>query len=51
MTFPVSHDAPPDGAEVISLIGSLGFVPDCVGKAILYSPVRITLVLSPVPEG
>ena len=51
MTFPVSHDAPPDGEEVVSLICSLGFVPDCMGEAILYSSVRVTLVLSPVPEG
>ena len=51
MTFPVSHDAPPDGEEVVSLICSLGFVPDCVGQAILDSPVRVTLVLSPAPEG
>ena len=35
MTFLVSHDAPPDGEEVISLIGSLGFVFDCVGFAVL----------------
>ena len=51
MTFPVSHDAPPNGEEVISLIGSLGFVSDCVGKTILDSTMRIALVFSPVPEG
>ena len=51
MTFPVSHDASPDGEEVVSLISSLSFVPDCVGEAILNSAVRVTLVFSPVPEG
>ena len=47
----ISHDATPDGEKVVSLIGSLGLVPDCVGEAILDSPVRVALVLSPVPEG
>ena len=51
MTFPFSHDAPPDGEEVVSLICTLSFVSDCVGEAILNSAVRIALVLSPVPEG
>ena len=51
MTFPVSHDAPPNSEKVVSLIGSLSFVSDCMGKAILNSPVRIALVFGPVPEG
>ena len=46
----ISHDATPDGEKVVSLIGSLGLVPDCMGEAILDSPVRVALVLSPVPE-
>ena len=51
MTFPISHNAPPDGEKVISLISRLSFVSDCVGEAILNSPVRIALVFSPIPEG
>ena len=47
----ISHDVPPDGEKVVSLICSLGFVPDCVGQAVLESPVRIALVFSPVSEG